>query len=71
MVRTQMPKKTKMPKTIVVYVCDYEDRDPKKPIYGVADGGVDSIPSDAKGEPVGIYKLESEGKLEVIQKLSS
>lgn len=66
-----MPKKTKMPKTLVVYVCDYEDGDPKKPIYGVADAGVDSIPSDANGEPVGIYKLESEGKLEVSQRLAS
>jgi hypothetical protein len=60
------PKPKKMPKVLVVYVCDYEDGEP---IYCVADGGIQTVSPDAKGEPLGIYKLQSEGKLKVTQEV--
>ena len=58
--------KSKLPKTIVVYISEY-DRD-NTPILAVADNGIKGVPEDCAEMPVGVYKLESHGNLEVSQK---
>jgi hypothetical protein len=50
-------KSKKMPKEILVYVCDY-DNDTGEPIFAVAKN-VSEIPYDTDGEIVGNYTLNS------------
>lgn len=54
----KMSKKTVMPKTIYVYVCDYEKRlgGDGDPIFAAAIS-LDDIPDDHSGEVVGTYAL--------------
>lgn len=55
-------KKSKLPKNIIVYICDYDDG---KPVLAVSDNGVSGIPEDSAGELMGIYKLVQSGRLKV------
>ena len=62
----KMSKKTVMPKTIYVYVCDYEKRlgGDGDPIFAAAIS-LDDIPEEHKGNLIGVYSLKSVSTLSV------
>lgn len=57
---------TKMPKEILVYVCDYDDG---QPIFAAV-RNMSEIPEDVDGEKVGVYILNKECKLKIKRELS-
>lgn len=56
----------KMPKEVLIYVCDYED---EKPIFAVARSVAD-IPENCEGEKVGHYVLNKEHTFKVKKQLA-
>lgn len=56
----------KMPKKILVYVCDYETNG--TPVLAVATK-LGDIPEDSNGDVIGEYKLITESKLTVKREL--
>lgn len=55
----------KMPKELLIYVCDYDDG---KPIFAVANN-VEGIPENCNGEKVGKYVLSEEHRFKVKRQL--
>lgn len=60
-------KKHKMPKELLIYVCD--ELEDGTPVFAVATE-VDQIPEDASGQRIGVYALNTSPLFVVQRKLS-